>query len=59
MVPKSSPRIGGVSGLNQFVTQQVYCQPSQTANQRISASTAPAMPRWCSNPCETWVTAKT
>ena len=39
MMAKSIRRIGRVSGTNQFVTQQVYCQPSQTANQRTNAST--------------------
>ena len=37
-----SPRMGLVSGSNQFVTQQVYCHPSQTANHRISVSISPA-----------------
>ena len=32
--------MGTASGSNQFVTQQVYCQPSHTANHKTSACSA-------------------
>lgn len=56
---KIKPRIRGVSGLNQLVTQQVYCQPSQTANQRIRVSMTPVILRFVNNSWLSWVTAKT
>ena len=59
MTAKSSPRMRGVSGLNQFVTQQVYCQPSQTANHSTSVSTTPVSVKLCSNSWLSCVTAKT
>ena len=36
----SITRMGTASGSNQFVTQQVYCQPSHTANHKTSACSA-------------------
>jgi hypothetical protein len=45
MTAKIRPRTRGVSGSNQLVTQQVYRQPSQTVNQRISVSMAPVILR--------------
>lgn len=59
MVTNSIARIRGVSGSNQLVTQQVYCQPSHTANHRISASTTPKAVRLCGSSWLSWVTAKT
>ena len=59
MVANNIPRMRGVSGSNQLVTQQVYCQPSQTANHRISVSITPEAVRLCSSSWLSWVTAKT
>ena len=42
---------------NQFVTQQVYCQPSQTANHSTSVCSAPSAVRCSSRRCESWVIA--
>jgi len=46
ITPKSITRIGVARGSNQFVTQQVYCQPSHTANQSSRACSAPIGVRW-------------
>jgi len=59
MVTNIRARMRGVSGSNQLVTQQVYCQPSQTANHRISVSTKPAALRLCSSSWLSCVTANT
>ncbi len=59
MMPNSISRTGTASGSNQFVTQAVYCQPSQTANHSTAASTAPSRLRSSSSRCEICVTAKT
>jgi len=36
MVTNSRLRMRGAWGSNQLLTQQAYCQPSQTANHRMS-----------------------
>lgn len=45
MVTNSRLRMRGASGSNQLLTQQAYCQPSQTANHSTSVCITPIRSR--------------
>ena len=55
----SMVRMTRCSGLNQLLTQAVYCQPSQTANQSIAVCRTPRGVRCSSRWWDNWVTANT
>ena len=59
MVNASVSRTFGLSGLNQFVNQHVYCQPSHTASHSTSDCSAPSGVSEASSVCDTCVMAKT
>jgi len=45
MVTNSRLRMRGASGSNQLLTQQAYCQPSQTANHSTRVCITPTRSR--------------
>lgn len=58
MLVSSSARTRGVRGPNQLVVQQVYCQPSQTANHSATVCAKPNGIRCSSRPWLICVAAK-
>jgi hypothetical protein len=53
MVANSSPGCAAPPS-NQLLTQQAYCQPSQTANHSTRVCSTPARSRWCSRWWLSW-----